>query len=158
MICSFPSGINHGPVIAGVIGAQKPQYDIWGNSVNVASRMETTGVLGKIQVCGESSPGGDILNSGGGSADVGFSAGHGGDERNPVLPRVCVLVSRDHQREGQRGAEDLLCSHGDDAIAIAGDRDALTSESQPAPRLSGVRERHGALRLQSIPRSQQNNG
>uniref|UniRef100_A0A3Q4BZF0 adenylate cyclase n=1 Tax=Mola mola TaxID=94237 RepID=A0A3Q4BZF0_MOLML len=38
-------GINHGPVIAGVIGAQKPQYDIWGNSVNVASRMETTGCL-----------------------------------------------------------------------------------------------------------------
>lgn len=37
-------------MIAGVIGAQKPQYDIWGNSVNVASRMETTGVLGKIQV------------------------------------------------------------------------------------------------------------
>lgn len=55
------SGINHGPVIAGVIGAQKPQYDIWGNSVNVASRMETTGVLGKIQVCGESSPGGGHL-------------------------------------------------------------------------------------------------
>lgn len=53
----FLSGINHGPVIAGVIGAQKPQYDIWGNSVNVASRMETTGVLGKIQVWGES-PGG----------------------------------------------------------------------------------------------------
>uniref|UniRef100_A0A672ZUP0 Adenylate cyclase type 2 n=1 Tax=Sphaeramia orbicularis TaxID=375764 RepID=A0A672ZUP0_9TELE len=48
-------GINHGPVIAGVIGAQKPQYDIWGNSVNVASRMETTGVLGKIQVTEETS-------------------------------------------------------------------------------------------------------
>ncbi|TSK28256.1 Adenylate cyclase type 2 [Bagarius yarrelli] len=46
-------GINHGPVIAGVIGAQKPQYDIWGNTVNVASRMETTGVLGKIQVTEE---------------------------------------------------------------------------------------------------------
>lgn len=54
MIRYFLSGINHGPVIAGVIGAQKPQYDIWGNSVNVASRMETTGVLGKIQVCNES--------------------------------------------------------------------------------------------------------
>ncbi|XP_061597036.1 adenylate cyclase type 2b isoform X2 [Cololabis saira] len=51
-------GINHGPVIAGVIGAQKPQYDIWGNSVNVASRMETTGVLGKIQVTEETN---DIL-------------------------------------------------------------------------------------------------
>ncbi|XP_072561841.1 adenylate cyclase type 2b isoform X2 [Paramormyrops kingsleyae] len=46
-------GINHGPVIAGVIGAQKPQYDIWGNTVNVASRMDSTGVLGKIQVTDE---------------------------------------------------------------------------------------------------------
>lgn len=44
------TGINHGPVIAGVIGARKPQYDIWGNTVNVASRMESTGELGKIQV------------------------------------------------------------------------------------------------------------
>lgn len=37
-------------MIAGVIGAQKPQYDIWGNTVNVASRMDSTGVLDKIQV------------------------------------------------------------------------------------------------------------
>ncbi|XP_061772184.1 adenylate cyclase type 2 isoform X1 [Nerophis ophidion] len=48
-------GINHGPVIAGVIGAQKPQYDIWGNTVNVASRMDSTGLLGKIQVTEETS-------------------------------------------------------------------------------------------------------
>lgn len=48
-------GINHGPVVAGVIGAQKPQYDIWGNTVNVASRMDSTGVLGKIQVTEETS-------------------------------------------------------------------------------------------------------
>ncbi|XP_035273805.1 adenylate cyclase type 2-like isoform X1 [Anguilla anguilla] len=46
-------GINHGSVIAGVIGARKPQYDIWGNTVNVASRMESTGELGKIQVSEE---------------------------------------------------------------------------------------------------------
>ncbi|KAF7653561.1 hypothetical protein LDENG_00081390 [Lucifuga dentata] len=48
-------GINHGPVIAGVIGAHKPQYDIWGNTVNVASRMDSTGVLDKIQVTKETS-------------------------------------------------------------------------------------------------------
>lgn len=39
-----------GPVVAGVIGARRPQYDIWGNTVNVASRMDSTGVQGKIQV------------------------------------------------------------------------------------------------------------
>uniref|UniRef100_A0A3P9MKP3 adenylate cyclase n=1 Tax=Oryzias latipes TaxID=8090 RepID=A0A3P9MKP3_ORYLA len=46
-------GINHGPVIAGVIGARKPQFDIWGNTVNVASRMESTGEMDKIQVTEE---------------------------------------------------------------------------------------------------------
>ncbi|KAJ6635698.1 Adenylate cyclase type 5, partial [Pseudolycoriella hygida] len=46
-------GINIGPVVAGVIGARKPQYDIWGNAVNVASRMDSTGILDYIQVTQE---------------------------------------------------------------------------------------------------------
>ncbi|XP_063700963.1 adenylyl cyclase X E [Culicoides brevitarsis] len=46
-------GISHGKVMAGVVGSSKPLYDIWGNSVNMASRMDSTGVPGKIQVTKE---------------------------------------------------------------------------------------------------------
>lgn len=43
-------GMSFGPVVAGVIGAQKPQYDIWGHTVNMASRMDSHGFTGKIHM------------------------------------------------------------------------------------------------------------
>jgi adenylate cyclase len=46
-------GIASGPVVAGVIGTRKFFYDVWGDAVNVAARMETTGGEGKIQVSQE---------------------------------------------------------------------------------------------------------
>ncbi|XP_020717130.1 adenylate cyclase type 4 isoform X2 [Ceratitis capitata] len=46
-------GIANGPVMAGVVGLYKPHYDIWGNAVNMASRMDSTGVANTIQVTEE---------------------------------------------------------------------------------------------------------
>jgi class 3 adenylate cyclase len=43
-------GIHTGPVVAGIVGVKKFQYDIWGDTVNTASRMESSGEAGKVNV------------------------------------------------------------------------------------------------------------
>ncbi|XP_047739850.1 uncharacterized protein LOC108672252 [Hyalella azteca] len=47
---SLRVGISHGPLVGGVIGARKPVFDVWGNTVNEASRMDSTGTFDTIQI------------------------------------------------------------------------------------------------------------
>jgi class 3 adenylate cyclase len=43
-------GIHTGSVVAGIVGVKKFQYDIWGDTVNTASRMESAGEVGKVNI------------------------------------------------------------------------------------------------------------
>ncbi|MEO7082353.1 MAG: adenylate/guanylate cyclase domain-containing protein, partial [Flavobacteriales bacterium] len=44
------TGLHTGPVIAGIVGVKKYAYDIWGDTVNVANRMETSSEVGKVNI------------------------------------------------------------------------------------------------------------
>ena len=52
MPLGFRAGVHTGPVSAGVIGLRKFAFDVWGDTVNTASRMESHGVPGRVQISG----------------------------------------------------------------------------------------------------------
>ncbi|WP_259134167.1 adenylate/guanylate cyclase domain-containing protein [Chryseobacterium ginsenosidimutans] len=43
-------GIHAGPIVAGIVGVKKFQYDVWGDTVNTASRIESNGMVGKVNI------------------------------------------------------------------------------------------------------------
>ena len=89
---NFRIGINSGPVVAGVIGHKKFQYDIWGPTVNTASRMESHGLPGKVQIAQATyellkdefvcEPRGMVEVKGVGEVETWFLVGERGEVRN----------------------------------------------------------------------------
>ena len=131
-------GFNHGPLTAGVIGTTKLLYDIWGDTVNIASRMDSTGVECQVQVSEESHA---VLRSMGLEFDYRGTVNVKGKGQMRTF-----LYPKSEGSESRLGSQGQLEARGAGGTAIAGGpsstADATDQLSESVVRATGPHPGH----------------
>ncbi|XP_074543943.1 adenylate cyclase type 9 isoform X2 [Halichoeres trimaculatus] len=131
-------GFNHGPLTAGVIGTTKLLYDIWGDTVNIASRMDSTGVECRVQVSEESHA---VLSSIGLEFDYRGTVNvkGKGQMRTFLYPRCGESISQDGTDQGTSKGSLSMASSANKTSGYVAEAAALPhSSSTPPPSSSSV--------------------